>query len=77
MLKKLLFSCLLLAVGVWLVIDDLFSPLSPKARVVEIENFCGRVASELSDSAEVAFEVEYRYLYSKLHFHLNQCLGQK
>jgi serine/threonine-protein kinase len=61
MLKKLIFSCLLLAVGVWLVIDDLFLPLSPKARVVEIENFCGRVASELSDSADVALEIEYRY----------------
>lgn len=61
MLKKLLFSCLLLVAGIWLVIDDLFAPLAPQARVVEIGNFCGMATSRLASSEDIAFEIEYRY----------------
>ena len=61
MLKKLLFSCLLLVAGAWLVIDDLFAPFAPQARVVEIGDFCGMIAAELSENEDIALELDYRY----------------
>jgi len=61
MLKKILFSLLLLATGIWLVIDDLFSPLSVSREAVEIPMLCGRELVGLTESEDLDYEIEYRY----------------
>ena len=61
MFKKVLFSFLLLAVGAWLVVDDLFAPLAPVASVVEIPDFVGSVAQSLAPDEAIALQTEYRY----------------
>ncbi len=61
MFKKVLFSFLLLAMGVWLVVDDLFSPFAPPTPTIQIPNFVGSVASQLASNETVALEIEYRY----------------
>ena len=61
MFKKVLFSFFLLAAGAWIVVDDLFAPLAKPAAVVEIPDFVGRTAAELSVEAPLLLSIEYRY----------------
>lgn len=60
-MKKLLFSVLLLLAGVWLVVDDLFSPLAPRAEIVEIPDFCGLAEHEIPKDDRFEIKREYRY----------------
>lgn len=61
MIKKVLFSFLLLATGVWLVVDDLFAPFAPSVPTVEIPDFVGLAAKDLSSNEMISLDVDYRY----------------
>lgn len=57
-------ACMALAVSIataWLVFDDLFQPLAKRAPVVEIPDFCGLRAEELSADARFSLTFSYRY----------------
>lgn len=56
-----LFAALLALSVIWIVVDDLFSPLGERSVSVEIPNFCGEPLTNLSYEGWMDRKIEYRY----------------
>ena len=66
-------AVLLLAVG-WITADVLLMPREKAAPTVEIPNFCGSSANDLSYESWLDVDIEYRYVYVRIFITNEHCM---